>query len=832
MFAEEKPPGAGGTDTGRANNKTTQYYTENAPESQANFDFYEEPPDNCADAPLWWYNFGLKVVPINPKTKQTAVKWQPWLDRLSPASIEAHWKKQPDHELGAIVDDTLFILDADSSTARSALHILEKEFDVEPELIVKTRKGEHHYFRKAPSAYAQMCSFSTETDPAKIDIRTGRSKTEGRSIIVLPPSTGKEIELIEARSVNELTEVDQDFIDAIYQHNGREPPRPLEPKYQVEVERTVSTGEAAEILNYISPDVGYEDWMRVLAGVHDRFAGSDDGLMLVDQWSSGGKDYPGTEQIEYKWRSFTPSKGISFSTVAKMAEKEGANLEEIAKGYNKDGSKRKGFDELLNMAETLTPKDTATVEAIVKDAAILPPLQKRSVYNAIKKATGFPLSTLKEQERAGADSGDDPDDLDLAREMVSLLGAENIVCAQAFVWRWGKKGVWEKNDDRSVKKWCQRFVGDSNKLDKVGKSRVESIADLLKTEIYHPHQTFNVGPPECVNCLNGEVVYDPDADEWSVHPHTREHFRTTQLPIEYDPAAEAPKFDQFLEQIFLNDPDAAAKIQAVLEMMGYTLMAHCRHERFIILVGSGANGKSVFLAVLEALCGPDNVAGVQPSMFDRSFQRAHLHGKLANIVTEIKQGEVIDDASLKGIVSGEPTTVEHKFKDPFVMRPFATCWFGTNHLPHTRDFSDALFRRALIIEFNQTFKPELGNCDPQLKDKLMEELPGILKQSLDAYSDALKFGFTIPASCKAARENWRLEADQVAQFVESECIKDPEERVIPQHLFNAYREWASDNGIQRMLTMKSFRDRLNRLGFGAQKSSGARYITGINHYGR
>ncbi len=262
-------------------------------------------------------------------------------------------------------------------------------------------------------------------------------------------------------------------------------------------------------------------------------------------------------------------------------------------------------------------------------------------------------------------------------------------------------------------------------------------------------------------------------------------------------------------------------------MIGYTLMAHCQHERLIILVGIGANGKSVLLRVLEALCGADNVAGVQPSQFDRSFQRAHLHGKLANIVTEVKQGEIIDDASLKGIVSGESTTVEQKFKDPFVLRPFSTCWFGTNHLPHTRDFSDALFRRALIIQFNNVFKSELGNCDPMLKDKLLDELPGILNMTLNAYSKALKDGFTLPASCISAREDWRLNVDQVAQFVQDECKINPVGKVRAQDLFNAYKNWAHINGICKLLTMKSFRERLKLMGFGGCRDNTARYVTGL-----
>jgi putative DNA primase/helicase len=146
--------------------------------------------------------------------------------------------------------------------------------------------------------------------------------------------------------------------------------------------------------------------------------------------------------------------------------------------------------------------------------------------------------------------------------------------------------------------------------------------------------------------------------------------------------------------------------------------------------------------------------------------------KLANIITELKQGEVIADAELKAITSGEPATVEHKHKDPFVMQPFATCWFGTNHMPHTRDFSDALFRRATILTFNRVFSE--AEQDPLLKDKLVTELPGILNLALNAYAEACQRSFTAPASSEAAKNKWRLEADQVAMFVEDACERNPQ----------------------------------------------------------
>ncbi|MGP5563690.1 DNA primase family protein [Vreelandella alkaliphila] len=502
----------------------------------------------------------------------------------------------------------------------------------------------------------------------------------------------------------------------------------------------------------------------------------------------------------------------------------GKELDDAIKSARDKGFAPRSFGELLSDARDLDKdSDPETINALVVETVSLPPIEKRRVREAIKKGTGIPFSVMTEAEKPTTAEDDDADDLQIAQGLTQEIGRENILANDAFVWAWRSHGVWQIQEDRSVKQWVQAHI--DGKVEKVRKSLVDSVTDLFKTEVYKPHHEFDVADDECVNTKNGELVL---ADgHWHLQPHEREHYRTTQIPVEYDPAATAPRFEQFMREVFAGDEDAEDKTRALMEMVGYSLMAHCNHEKFIILVGTGANGKSVLLAVLEALMGSNNVAGVQPSQFDRSFQRAHLHGKLANIVTEIKQGEMIDDASLKGIVSGEPSTVEHKFKDPFMMRPFSTCWFGTNHMPHTRDFSDALFRRALVVEFNNKFKPEMGNCDPHLKKKLVAELPGILNLALDAYSQALILGFTVPVSAKEARERWRLEADQVAQFVESECERTDTSRVPPQHIFNAYRGWAEENGIQKRLTQRSFLDRLVMLGFTRQKSSGVRYICGL-----
>ncbi len=267
-----------------------------------------------------------------------------------------------------------------------------------------------------------------------------------------------------------------------------------------------------------------------------------------------------------------------------------------------------------------------------------------------------------------------------------------------------------------------------------------------------------------------------------------------QIPVAYDPQAQCPRFHQFLDEIFKGDPDAVAKGLIVVEMLGYSLLSTCRYERFMLLIGGGANGKTVLLKVAEALVGPDMVCAVQPSQLDNRFQRAHLAGKLLNIVTEIAEGAEIADAQLKVIVSGELTTAEHKHRPPFDFHPFATCWFATNHLPHSRDFSEAMFRRAIVLTFNRRFDGE--RCDPRLFKKLRGEPPGILNLALNAVRGVIIRGtFAEASSSIAAKREWQLQCDQAAQYFEERCQRVAGERVPSSDLYADYRAWGSEQGV-------------------------------------
>lgn len=464
-------------------------------------------------------------------------------------------------------------------------------------------------------------------------------------------------------------------------------------------------------------------------------------------------------------------------------------------------------------APATEPERSARLRDIAAAAGTLGPIECEAVLTFMKNVTNLSIGALRREAAKSARRGDDH--LAHARDTVKKRGAENLLYTQSHFWLWDG-AVWRRRDDIAV---SQEVIGVVEATgEKVTNALVESVTGLVRKEVFQPDHRFNLGEPDTINLANCEL--ELTGGQWHVRPHRRELYRTTILPVAHDPAAQAPRFVQFLYEVFAGDDDRDDKIRAVLEMMGYTCVAHARHERFVLLIGNGANGKSVLLQVIERLVGHANCAAVKPSEFNSRFQRAHLHMKLANIITELPEGKVIADDELKAIVSGEISTVEIKQRDPFDMRAFCTCWFGTNFMPHTRDFSDGLYRRALILPFNRKFADH--EQDKNLSDKLAAELPGILNLALTYYAAATQHGFTMPASSVAAREEWRREADQVRCWIAERCDKDAEAGTDLSSLFTDFDTWAITSKVRNRVGKISFGKRLRGAGYDTKHSDGTK----------
>lgn len=255
------------------------------------------------DAALFWYHYGFKPIPLTPGKKFSIVKWDDWLTGLVAKKIRLHWEKHPSHEIGAIVGSDVIVFDADTKESIAALKAIEFQHGITPTLVVQTKRGEHHYYQRAADTHAKPVGHGTDDHPERIDIRTERS------LIVLPPSTGKAIAIGEATMADELVVISQDVIDAVYQHNGTQLTHITEAREPSEIAGPALTSQLRillALLDHLDADLGFDEWTRVLIVIYNVTHGSDEGLDIADCWSSKGEKYKGVREIEAKWKSFDP----------------------------------------------------------------------------------------------------------------------------------------------------------------------------------------------------------------------------------------------------------------------------------------------------------------------------------------------------------------------------------------------------------------------------------------------------------------------------------------------------------------------------------------------
>jgi len=338
--------------------------------------------------------------------------------------------------------------------------------------------------------------------------------------------------------------------------------------------RELSIAEVQEILSYIDPSCNYDTWLSVTMGIKSLGEIYEDAWL---SWSARGSNHKPSVDHR-KWHQVEPQGGINFGTVCHLAQENGADLSQIAKKYKatsqsseKNNSYEKieapTFEELLLQIEGLTADDLDEIERIIEIASGFKSLQRDAINRKIKDQTGITLGTLRSHRSEIKAEEPIPDELDFVKTILKSFGDENILHANSSTWVWSPNGVWEIWQDRLIKKLIQDNV-DQLGLD-VRASFINNLTDVLKTEITLPFHKFNVGNPETVNCLSGQLELQNGS--WQLKEHWREDYRTTQIPVRYDPQAQAPLFLKFLNEIFFADVDREQKIECVLQLIGYTL---------------------------------------------------------------------------------------------------------------------------------------------------------------------------------------------------------------------------------------------------------------------
>jgi P4 family phage/plasmid primase-like protien len=220
------------------------------------------------------------------------------------------------------------------------------------------------------------------------------------------------------------------------------------------------------------------------------------------------------------------------------------------------------------------------------------------------------------------------------------------------------------------------------------------------------------------NMANG--LYDIRTN--TLREHDWRYLSRKQIPVKFDPKARPKKFGKFLSEVLYPN-----QIRTAVESMAYTLLRDNPFEIYVILLGFGSNGKSVLMYVLIKLHGEDNVSSTSlADLLSNRFAMKELEGKNVNIDMEMSRATIDDMSVLKELTGSQPIRIEPKYMQAYTTRLWAKHYFSTNEMPEMRDYSDAHYRREVIISFPKQFIDGV-NANPSLKHELTtdEELSGI-----------------------------------------------------------------------------------------------------------
>ena len=379
-------------------------------------------------------------------------------------------------------------------------------------------------------------------------------------------------------------------------------------------------------------------------------------------------------------------------------------------------------------------------------------------------------------------------------------------------------------------------------------------ADRMKNMVGEsaPHlaralQDLDAGAFE-VNTASGllrfSVEQDGDfRDAWvDVIPHARDQWQTKIISHAYDPDAEAPLFRAFLNRIM-----PAQDMRLFLQRwFGLCMTAHTGEQKLCYFYGTGANGKSVLvdliawlladyaaIAKIESLTGANRRGGG-----DATPDLVQLVGARFVRASEPDEGVRWQEGLIKELTGGENMLVRALQQDFFEFTPCFKLTISGNHKPDIRGTDDGIWRRLLLVPFDQTIPP--AERDANLQAKLRQEAPGILRWLVDGLKQYLEIGLAPPASVTAATDEFRAESDPVGQFLTdcTVCSGNPDERISSADLTHAMMFWQIENAMpvwgagtiqKRVSNDKAgkWRHPVSGQGFVKAKSAGNMVYTGI-----
>jgi len=291
--------------------------------------------------------------------------------------------------------------------------------------------------------------------------------------------------------------------------------------------------------------------------------------------------------------------------------------------------------------------------------------------------------------------------------------------------------------------------------------------------------------------INGTL----DFSEGVFREHRPSDNATVRSPIAFDPEAECPKWEGFLERFI---PDVETRIY-LARAVGYSLTGRVHGDALFFAYGKGANGKSTFYGVLKILLGElmttVPIAALLAAKSDNNFDyhKASMEGRRVVLTDEIPEGRTLADSQVKSITGGDPINARRPFEQPYCFNPTHKLWLMGNHRPEIKGTDEGIWRRVHLIPFMVTIAEAERRPRHEILAEFEAEAAGILNWAIRGLLESRDIGLRPPAQVVEATSEYREESDQFGAFLIECTEKDIMGRVRVGDLSKCYGIWCDQN---------------------------------------
>lgn len=577
---------------------------------------------------------------------------------------------------------------------------------------------------------------------------------------------------------------------------GEEAPSPLE-NYSPPL--GLSIDQVRELVD-LQDARDYDTWMRVGMALHHESGGASWGFDLWDDWSRGAPNYQGPDDLEKRWQGFGRTAGAGLTAGARR----GVTMRSLIKAA-------------ADLGPAPTPGDAAT--------------RKRASYawtefgNADRLVDQYGQGLMFVPE--------------LARWYV-WTGVYWRQAADAEMRQYARLTVEAMREEgeglpltslEALRKWAQRsqtsaMCGSMLKLAEASPLVLRG-ADALDRHWYW------------LGTQNGMV----DLRTGDLHAPNPDARLTRVARVVFDSSASAPLWERTLYEVFGGDVEL---VQFFQRLIGYALLGQPVEDILVLLWGLGSNGKSTVLSVLRYVLGTyaammpastivqdapgaGNAGGARPDLL-------RLAGVRFAAMTEPDEGSVLREGFVKSVTGGEPVVARALYSSTLVeIPPSWVCFMATNHRPTIKGDDWGIWRRVVLVPFEQNFDsgarlPDgtLLTKDPDREARLIEEAVGVLAWCVHGALAYQRDGLKVPPKLEAARREYRSEMDLLASWIDERCRVKPAEAVDVYRgergellitLWQDWQNWATLRGeIKLVPSAKLLARRLRARGFVAEHS--------------